>query len=203
MVNSLPRVVTCGSLIPLFMFSLCLPMTVLGQAPDPQTGVPSLDALEKRLEQQKAEQERRKQQSQPPVAVPDSSSDALNSQAPLSPRFAGTWESVRTTLNGVPQTRMKLQRITITQDGPTVRIGNRSYRATNSNIITDQQSYAQDGQHGHLVQNADEADLVDTFTWSIEGQKLVLKVVFDYRNAYFSHPAGRDVRITEYRRVAP
>jgi hypothetical protein len=203
MVNSLPRVVTRNSLISLCMFSLCLPMTVLGQAPDSQTGVPSLDDLEKRLEQQKAEQERRKQQSQPPVAGQDSSSDTPTPQAPSSPRFAGTWESVGTTLNGVAQTRFTPQRITITQDGPMVRIGNRSYRATSSNIITYQQSYAHDAQHGHLVQNADEADLVDTITWRIEGQKLVLKTVFDYRSAYFSHPAGRDVRITEYRRVAP
>jgi class 3 adenylate cyclase len=116
--------------------------------------------------------------------------------------FGGTWELVSSTLNGVTQT-IRPTRITITQSGPLVRIGNQELRLTNEGTLTYQQFYARDGQHGHKVETQNQADLIDTFSWRIEGSMLVFETVFDYTTPNYGHPVGKLVRIMEYRRVTP
>ncbi len=116
--------------------------------------------------------------------------------------FGGTWELVSSTLNGATQT-IKPTRITITQSGPLVRISNQELRLTSEGTLTYKQFYARDGQHGHKVETQDQADLIDTFSWRIEGSVLVFETVFDYRTPNYGHPVGKLVRIMEYRRVTP
>jgi WD40 repeat protein len=199
------RLARYTAFISLITFSLWLPTKGLSQQSDQQTGTPSLDALEKQLEQKKAEQRRQKQNSQPTgTAAQGSDSGAPTPQPAVSPQgFAGTWELASLTMNGVAQ-EFKPRRITITQDGAVVHIGNEGLRVTSANtIVTPQKNYVRDEKYGHLVPTADQADLVDTATWRIEGSRLVLEAVNDYRTAnYYGHPVGKEVRTMVYRRVA-
>jgi len=119
-----------------------------------------------------------------------------------SQNFEGTWELVSSTLNGVTQT-IKPTRVTITQRGPLVRIGNQELRLTNEGTLTYQQFFAHDEQHGHKVETQNQADLIDTLNWRIEGSMLVFETVFDYTTPNYGHPVGKVVRIMQYRRVTP
>lgn len=116
--------------------------------------------------------------------------------------FAGAWELVSSTMNGATQP-VKPTRITITQNGSLVRVGGQELRLTDEGTLTYQEFYAHDEQHGHKVEAQNQADLIDTLTWRIKGSMLVFETVFDYRAPYYGHPAGKVVRVMEYRRVTP
>ena len=105
-------------------------------------------------------------------------------------------------MNGVTQT-IKPTRITITQNGSLVRVSGQELRLTDEGSLTYQEFYAHDEQHGHKVGTQNQADLIDTLTWRIKGSMLVFETVFDYRAPYYGHPAGKEVRVMEYRRVTP
>ena len=123
--------------------------------------------------------------------------------ADVPPNFAGTWELFESIHNGVPDTNANGQRVIFTQNGNIVHVGNRDLTITSAGIVTYQMFFAHDDKYGHEVATEDEADLVDTLTWRVEGSILVFETVFDYRRQYFGHPAGKDLRIIRYRRVAP
>lgn len=167
---------------------LCLPPRSLAQSTDAQTGVPSLDDLQKRLNELKAEQNRRQQEHQ--------------HRAPPAPSFTGTWELVRSSLNGVTQ-ELHSVRLSITQDGSVVRIGNQEHRLTSPNTVIYQQYYVHDDRYGHQVQSADQADLVDTISFRVNGSKLTAQTVNYCKANYYACPAGRKtVGVREFRRVA-
>ena len=127
---------------------------------------------------------------QPPVIPADSI-----------PRFAGAWQPIESTYNGQQKPIASVPRVTFTQDGSLVRIGNRAMRITSSGTVTYKEFWASDNRYGHAVQNEAEAALVDTLTWRIDGSTLVFETTFNYRTQYFAHPPGTDVRIMKYRRV--
>jgi hypothetical protein len=119
-----------------------------------------------------------------------------------SPAFEGTWELVSSTENGVTQ-KIAPTRVTITQSGRSVRIGNQELHLMDAGTVTYQAFYAHDAQYGHSVGTEDQADLIDTFTWRVEGSNLVFETTFDYKAPYGGHPVGKVIRIMKYRRVAP
>ncbi len=119
------------------------------------------------------------------------------------PNFAGTWELFENTYNGVRQPITNPQRIVITQDGRTVSLDRRELKITPAGAITYQTFFTQDGKSGHAVANQGQADLVDTFTWRIEGATLVFETTFNYKAQYGNHPPGTEFRIMKYRRVTP
>jgi hypothetical protein len=134
--------------------------------------------------------------------------DALASQEPAStampqlPTFAGTWELVSMTMNGVAQMVTHQTRIGITQNGQLVRIGNdEGSRLTSEGTITYKKLFVHDAQYGHKVDTEDQADLVDTLTWRLEGSNLIVETIYDYRRPYGGHPIGKDVEISEFHRV--
>ncbi|MHB8812159.1 MAG: energy transducer TonB [Steroidobacteraceae bacterium] len=172
-------------------------MRGLSQATDTQTGAPSLEDLQQRLDQLKAQQNKRKRESQH-TAV-----QRLDSQpAPPAQDFAGTWELVSSTDDGVVQ-KFSPTRITITQDGPVVTLGHQAHRLTSSNTITYRMYYAHGQQRSYSVQTREEADLVDTFTMKLHGPMLVIEVLLDFQNANFGHPPGKELHVRMYRRVTP
>jgi class 3 adenylate cyclase len=145
-----------------------------------------------------------------PKAGPSDSSQLPQQPSPLParpasstnvPNFAGTWEPRENTMNGVPQSLVNPQNITITQDGNLVRVGGRELQITGAGAVTYTTFFAHDNQHGHRVATEPEADLADTLTWSLEGSNLVFKTVFDYKHQYYNHAPGTDVRIIKYRRT--
>jgi hypothetical protein len=119
------------------------------------------------------------------------------------PNFAGTWEPVSSTLNGVAQGFAFAKPVTISQQGTSVRIGNTLLQLTSAGTLTSRSFYAQDGQRTHAVQSEDQADLVDISTWRIEGSMLVLDTMHDYKKTYGKHPPGVDKHVMEYRRMTP
>jgi TonB family protein len=176
---------------------LCTPVRGLSQATDTQTGAPSLDDLQKRLDQLKAEQKKRKRESQHTVV------QRLDSQAaPPAQGFAGTWELVSSTDDGVVQ-KISPTRITITQDGSVVSLGHQAHRLTSSNTITYRTYYVHGQQRSYRVQTRDQADLIDTFTVRLHGPALVIETVLDFQNANFGHPPGKRLHVRVYRRVTP
>lgn len=118
------------------------------------------------------------------------------------PNFAGVWEVVESRLNGVVDPNFKPGRpIRITQNGSVVHIGNRDLPITKAGTVG-YQTFAAGPSPGHTVSTEDQADLADTLSWRIEGETLVFETIFHYRNQYGGHPAGTDVRVMTYRRVA-
>ncbi len=117
------------------------------------------------------------------------------------PNFAGTWQMFENTYNGVSNQVNAERPLVITQNGPIVHIG-RDLHITDSGTVTYQSYAVHDDKYGHDVATADQADLVDTFTWRLDGSILVFETIFDYKHQYYSHPPGKDVRIMKYRRVA-
>jgi hypothetical protein len=118
------------------------------------------------------------------------------------PNFAGNWSLYENTMDSVTQAVPASKPISITQNGTIVHIGGRDLQITSNGTVSYQTFSAHDNQHGHAVATADQADLVDTLTWKIEGSVLVFETVFDYRRQYFNDPPGKKVRIMKYRRVA-
>jgi hypothetical protein len=82
-------------------------------------------------------------------------------------------------------------------------MGNRQLQIDPSGTIGYQSFAAHDDKYGHEVATAGQADLVDTFTWRVEGSTLVFETIFDYRHPYSNHQPGKDVRVMSYRRIAP
>lgn len=119
------------------------------------------------------------------------------------PNFAGTWELFENTLNGTQREVTTEGRMTITQNGAFVHIGNKDLPITSEGTVGYQSFSAHDNQSGHEVRTEAEADLVDTFTWSLDGPILVFKTIFDYKHRYYNHAPGRDLRVMKYRRVGP
>ena len=68
-------------------------------------------------------------------------------------------------------------------------------------ILTYKNFAAQDGKSGHPVKTEEQADLVDTFIWRVEGDTLVFETTFNYKRPYFGHAPGTELRIMKYRRV--
>ena len=118
------------------------------------------------------------------------------------PDFAGTWQMFENTYNGLSNKVSAERPLTITQTGSTVHVG-RDLNITDTGTITYQTYAAHDDKYGHDVAAAGQADLVDTFTWRLDGSILVFETIFDYKHQYYSHPPGKDVRIMKYRRVNP
>lgn len=173
---------------------LCTPVKGLSQSTDAQTGAPSLDDLQKRLDQLKTEQSKRRRESQHHVVQ----------AAPPAQSFAGTWELVSSTADGIAQ-KISPTQLTLTQEGTVVHFGHgrKVYRLTSSNTITYQVYYAHGQEHSYQVQTSDRADLIDTFTLRVDGPMLIEEVVLDFQNTNFGHPPGKQVHIREYRRVEP
>jgi len=121
---------------------------------------------------------------------------------PALPNFAGTWSLYENTMNGVTQAIPASKPILVTQNGTIVRIGGRDLQITSIGTVSYQTFSAHDDKYGHAVATADQADLVDTLTWKIEGSVLVFETVFDYRRQYYNDPPGKKVRIMKYRRAA-
>jgi len=119
------------------------------------------------------------------------------------PNFAGTWELFENTLNGTQREITTKERMTITQDGAVVHIRNKDLHITNEGNVGYQSFHAHDNQNGHEVRTEAQADLVDTFTWSLDGPILVFKTIFDYRHPYYNHAPGRELRVMKYRRIEP
>ena len=119
------------------------------------------------------------------------------------PNFAGTWELTEYTFNGrtVPVTNAR--RITITQSGSLVRMGNKELPIDAAGRVTYQDFYAGDNKAGHAVNTEAEADLVDTLTWRLDGPILIFETTFRYQRRYGNHPPGTDFRTIKYRRVSP
>jgi hypothetical protein len=112
------------------------------------------------------------------------------------PDFGGVWE-----LTDGPG--VKGQRLTLVQKGNLVLMSGRTLSITPAGTVGYQIFAAHDGNGGHTVATAQEADLVDTFTWSISGSTLIFETTFDYRHAYGGHAPGKEVRVMKYQRVAP
>ena len=119
------------------------------------------------------------------------------------PDFAGAWQMFENSNNGEGQAVTNQQLLNITQNGSLVQIGDRKLQITSSGSVTYQTFAAHDDKYGHLVATEGEADLVDTFTWRLEGSILVFETIFNYRNPYYNHPRGTDLRIMKYRRISP
>jgi hypothetical protein len=117
------------------------------------------------------------------------------------PQFGGVWEIVEHSFNGVPQNRGG--RITFVQDGTVVRDDRRTYTISATGTLGFQMFLAHDSEHGHEVSTAAEADLIQTYTWRVDGQFLMQEAIYYYKNQYFGHPQGKDVRIVKLRRVSP
>jgi hypothetical protein len=91
--------------------------------------------------------------------------------------------------------------VNITQTGNSVQIGGRAMLVQPDGSVGYQSFYASDQKSGHPVQSIDQADLVDTFNWSIKGDELVFRTVFDTRHPYFNQPVGKVLRVMRYRRA--
>jgi hypothetical protein len=129
-------------------------------------------------------------------------SGQVGSQANTSGQsFSGVWDLVSSSMNDVSQS-FKPNRISITQNGSQVRIGNRIYPVNQPKFLIAQSFYAGDDHGGHEVYSAGEADLINTFKWSLlDDGRLRAVTIFNYRNTYGNHPPGTDVRDMFYRRV--
>lgn len=120
------------------------------------------------------------------------------------PNFAGTWELVTITMNGMPEVvNPKSKHLVITQNGTTVNLSGRELQITPAGTFGYQLFFAHDDKYGHEVATAAQADLVDTVTYRLEAGRLVGETVSDYRHPYSNHPPGRDLRITSHSRIAP
>ena len=95
---------------------------------------------------------------------------------------------------------MSTRPLVIAQNGGEVTIGDRTLSIRGDGAVF-YQTFAAGPSPGHRVETASEADLVDTFTWRLDGQILVSETDFDYRRPYGNHGPGRDLRIMKYRRV--
>jgi len=115
------------------------------------------------------------------------------------PNFGGTWGMFENTYNGTPG-NVNTSPVVITQKGGEVTIGGRTLSIRDDGAIS-YQTFAAGPSPGHSVETASQADLIDTFTWRLDGSILVFVTVFDYRRAYGNHGPGRDQRIMKYRRV--
>lgn len=175
---------------------LSTPVRGFSQSTDTQTGAPSLDDLQKRLDQLKAQKKRKRGNQHTVVQQPDSQA------APPAQSFAGTWELVSSTDDGVAQ-KFSPEQLAITQDGPVVSFGHQAHRLTSANTIVYHAYYVHGQQRSYRVQTSDQADLVDTFTVSVHGPTLVIEAVLDFQNTNFGHPPGKRVHVREYRRVTP
>ena len=131
-----------------------------------------------------------------PVKSPDKPPAPLNI-----PRFAGTWKLYETSTAGRTEATTTANSLVIAQKGSTVHLDGRDLSITSAGTVTYQTYFAADGKAGHAVANEEQADLVDTFTWRLEGSDLVFETIFDYRHEYFNHPTGRSVRVMRYERV--
>jgi hypothetical protein len=130
--------------------------------------------------------------------IPDNKTDTASNENPAKnlPNFGGVWE-----LTDGPG--IKGQRLVLTQKGRQVRMDNRTLTITPAGTIGYQMFAAHDSGSGHTVATAQEADLVDTLTWSVSGSTLVFETIFDYQHAYGGHAPGKEVRVMKYRRVTP
>jgi hypothetical protein len=67
--------------------------------------------------------------------------------------------------------------------------------------VSVQKFYANVNNHGQGVASIDQADLVDTTTWQVEGDKLVRTMTFDVRHPYFKYPVGVTQMTAVFRRA--
>lgn len=147
--------------------------------------------------------------SSPPQRPPDRAAPVADSsaQAPPArslPNFAGTWELFEATRNGVPAPEYmnNAKPVTITQDGPMVHVQGNTLRITNEGTVAYRKYFASDDRSGHAVPSEDQADLIDSFTFRLQGSILVRETKFDYRRQYGNHQPGTDLRIMKYQRIA-
>jgi hypothetical protein len=104
------------------------------------------------------------------------------------PDFSGDWVQV-----GVPAPA----RVTITQAGDQVTMGEHTMTIRDDGSIG-YQTFAAGPSPGHMVQSAEEADLIDTFNWSRSGPQLVFTTIFDTRHPYGGDPVGVKTRVMRY-----
>jgi hypothetical protein len=119
---------------------------------------------------------------------------------PTRPNFAGTWEMISSVYNDKANP-VNSTPLVITQNGSMVRLNNRDLQISNAGTIGYQTYAAHDNAHGHGVESAAQADLIDTFTWRIEGSVLVFETTFQYKHTYGNHPPGTDFRVMKYRLI--
>jgi len=127
---------------------------------------------------------------------------ALGPQVPPSrlPSFGGTWELIENTYQGAVRQIKTPQRITITQDRDLVTINGLQVKITSKGAVIYKKFH---GNYGHPVETEDQADLVETFTWIVQGDTLVWETTFNYKRPYLGHSLGTEVRVMKYKRVAP
>jgi hypothetical protein len=120
------------------------------------------------------------------------------------PNFAGTWELTGYTFNGREMPVTNIKRLTITQKGSLVRIGDEETPIGPTGTATYQEFLAQDNQSVHSVKTDAEADLEETHTWMIKGSTptLINVIKYLYKRQYFKHPPGTDLAIFRYQRVS-
>jgi len=145
----------------------------------------------------------RTQPEQPRVerTVPATQPQPAAPKTPI-PQFAGTWEVVEGTRNDIPLTYMNGRRITFAQNGNRVRVNNHELTITSAGAVTYKSFHAHEEKSWHEVQTEDQADLVDTFTWRLEGTYLVGETTFHYKVPIDGRAPWTDVRVLKYRRVA-
>jgi hypothetical protein len=123
------------------------------------------------------------------------SSAAARTPQPVSlPNFSGAWKSESCQNCGI---------INIKQAGNSVQIGEKTLTIRPDGSVGYQTFYATDQKHGHPVDSEEKADLVDTFSWSIDGNELVRRGIFDYRRPYFDSAVGKETHVMRFRRVDP
>ncbi len=114
--------------------------------------------------------------------------------------FAGTWTAYESTEDGLTHPFSLANPKIVTQSGSNVTIDGRTLPIHQDGTVTYQSFSAGDGGSGHAVATADQADLVDTFTYRIDGSTLIFETLFDTRRPYGGDPVGKKLRIWKYRR---
>ena len=114
--------------------------------------------------------------------------------------FGGTWTAYESTENGITHPLTLPNPKVVIQYGSSVEIDGRRLPIQQDGTVSYQSFAAGDGGSGHEVATADQADLVDTFTYRIDGNTLVFQTLFDTRKPYGGDPVGKKLRIWKYRR---
>jgi hypothetical protein len=150
--------------------------------------------------------------SRPTPAVPVPPTIARVRAPSAVPNFAGSWKMTESIRNGRPMPiPPTMPPLTITQNGTTVRIpvqhgGTTDLPITDNGKVT-QSFYSaegyQDGRpRARQVETEREAALVQTDTWSLEGETLVEEITWNYKGPYFGHPFGTERGRVKYQRVS-